>query len=119
MELQDYERDHIAIMRKLAPGMCIHISARPQWCQTPGTNVTGTTIKELREKNKITQMQLAEKIGVSDKTIGMGQAVLMQLLNIFGNIYYSLTFRNHRNAIHENYIHFLVVFFAPVFNPAF
>ena len=58
-------------------------------------------------------MQLAEKIGVSDKTIGMGQAVLMQLLNIFGNIYYSLTFRNHRNAIHENYIHFLVVFLHP------
>ncbi len=31
--------------------------------------VTGTTIKELREKNKITQVQLAEKIGVSDKTV--------------------------------------------------
>ena len=31
--------------------------------------VTGTTIKELREKNKITQMQLAEKLGVSDKTV--------------------------------------------------
>ena len=30
--------------------------------------VTGTTIKELREKNKITQVQLAEKLGVSDKT---------------------------------------------------
>ena len=28
--------------------------------------VTGTTIKELREKNKITQVQLAEKLGVSD-----------------------------------------------------
>lgn len=49
----------------------------------------------------------------------MGQAVLMQLLNIFGNIYYSLTFRNHRNAIHENYIHFLVAFFASVFNQHF
>ena len=31
--------------------------------------VTGTTIKELREKNKITQGQLAEKLGVSDKTV--------------------------------------------------
>ena len=31
--------------------------------------VTGTTIKELREKNKITQAQLAEKLGVSDKTV--------------------------------------------------
>ena len=31
--------------------------------------VTGITIKELREKNKITQVQLAEKLGVSDKTV--------------------------------------------------
>lgn len=31
--------------------------------------VTGAVIKELREKNHITQLQLAEKLGVSDKTI--------------------------------------------------
>ena len=31
--------------------------------------VTGAAIKELREKNKLTQLQLAEKLGVSDKTI--------------------------------------------------
>lgn len=31
--------------------------------------VTGAVIKELREKNNITQFQLAEKLGVSDKTI--------------------------------------------------
>ena len=31
--------------------------------------VTGTIIKELREKNKLTQLQLAEKLGVSDKTV--------------------------------------------------
>ncbi len=31
--------------------------------------VTGASIKELREKNKMTQLQLAEKLGVSDKTI--------------------------------------------------
>ncbi|WP_026518819.1 helix-turn-helix domain-containing protein [Butyrivibrio sp. FCS006] len=31
--------------------------------------VTGTVIKQLREKNKMTQLQLAEKLGVSDKTI--------------------------------------------------
>ena len=31
--------------------------------------VTGTIIRELREKNKMTQLQLAEKLGVSDKTI--------------------------------------------------
>lgn len=31
--------------------------------------VTGAVIKELREKNQITQSQLGEKLGVSDKTI--------------------------------------------------
>lgn len=31
--------------------------------------VTGAVIKELREKNNVTQLQLADKIGVSDKTI--------------------------------------------------
>ena len=33
------------------------------------TYVTGTTIKELREKRKLTQAELAEKIGVSSKTV--------------------------------------------------
>ncbi len=31
--------------------------------------VTGAIIKELREKNKMTQLQFAEKLGVTDKTI--------------------------------------------------
>ena len=31
--------------------------------------VTGTVIKELREKSKMTQLQLAGKLGVSDKTV--------------------------------------------------
>lgn len=31
--------------------------------------VTGAVIKELREKNKMTQLQLADKLGVSDKTV--------------------------------------------------
>lgn len=31
--------------------------------------VTGTVIKELRERNGMTQLQLAEKLGVSDKTV--------------------------------------------------
>ena len=31
--------------------------------------VTGAVIRELREKNKMTQLQLAAKLGVSDKTI--------------------------------------------------
>lgn len=36
--------------------------------------VTGAVIRELRGKNKMTQLQLADKLGVSDKTtvIGMG-----------------------------------------------
>lgn len=31
--------------------------------------ITGTAIRTLREKNKMTQQQLAEKLCVSDKTI--------------------------------------------------
>ena len=31
--------------------------------------VTGAAIKELRENNRMTQLQLAEKLGVSDKTV--------------------------------------------------
>ena len=31
--------------------------------------VTGKTIRELREKRKLTQKELAEKINVSDKTV--------------------------------------------------
>ena len=31
--------------------------------------VTGAVIRELREKNRMTQAQLAEKLGVSDKTV--------------------------------------------------
>ena len=31
--------------------------------------VTGAVIRELREKNRMTQFQLAEKLGVSDKTV--------------------------------------------------
>ena len=31
--------------------------------------VTGAVIKDLREKNKMTQLQLADKLGVSDKTV--------------------------------------------------
>ena len=31
--------------------------------------VTGTVIKELREKNKMTQLELSEQLGVSDKTV--------------------------------------------------
>lgn len=40
--------------------------------------VTGTTIKELREKNKITQVQLAETLGVSDKTVSKWETGVSQ-----------------------------------------
>ena len=33
------------------------------------TYVTGATIKQLRESRKLTQAELAEKIGVSNKTV--------------------------------------------------
>jgi transcriptional regulator with XRE-family HTH domain len=36
--------------------------------------VTGAVIKELREKNRMTQLQLAEKLGVSDKSVSKGEA---------------------------------------------
>lgn len=31
--------------------------------------VTGAVIKELRQKNSMTQVQLADRLGVSDKTV--------------------------------------------------
>lgn len=31
--------------------------------------VTGAVIKELRQKNSMTQAQLADRLGVSDKTV--------------------------------------------------
>ena len=31
--------------------------------------ITGTIIRELREKNRLTQAELAEKLFVSDKTV--------------------------------------------------
>lgn len=31
--------------------------------------LTGSVIKELREKNKMTQLELAERLSVSDKTV--------------------------------------------------
>lgn len=37
--------------------------------------VTGKTIKELREKRRLTQKELAEKIGVSDKAVSKWETV--------------------------------------------
>lgn len=33
------------------------------------TYITGTTVKQLRESRKLTQAELADKIGVSSKTV--------------------------------------------------
>ncbi len=40
--------------------------------------VTGKTIKELRERRKLTQKELSEKIGVSDKTVSKWETGLSQ-----------------------------------------
>lgn len=40
--------------------------------------VTGAMIKELRERNNLTQLQLAERIGVSDKTISKWETGVSQ-----------------------------------------
>ena len=50
------------------------------WCATKGdeggviipeAKIIGSRIRTLREKRKLTQKQLAERIGVSDSAIGM------------------------------------------------
>lgn len=40
--------------------------------------VTGAVIKKLREKNKMIQLQLAERLGVSDKTISKWETGVSQ-----------------------------------------
>lgn len=40
--------------------------------------VTGAVIKELREKNKMTQLQLADILGVSDKTVSKWETGVSQ-----------------------------------------
>ena len=40
--------------------------------------VTGAMIKELRERNNLTQLQLAKRIGVSDKTISKWETGVSQ-----------------------------------------
>ena len=40
--------------------------------------ITGSTIRTLREKNKMTQQQLAEKLCVSDKTISKWETGVSQ-----------------------------------------
>lgn len=38
--------------------------------------ITGAVIKELREKNNLTQAELAEKLNVSDKTVSKWETVI-------------------------------------------
>lgn len=40
--------------------------------------VTGKAIKELRERRKVTQKELAEKIGVSDKAVSKWETGVSQ-----------------------------------------
>ena len=46
-----------------------HVTLFQKGCVFVNTYVTSTTIKDLREKQGLTQAELAEKIGVSSKTI--------------------------------------------------
>ncbi len=68
--------------------------------------VTGTVIKELREKNKMTQLQLAEKLGVTDKTIskwetGKGYPDITLLEPIADSFRISVTELISGNPIHN------------------
>ncbi len=68
--------------------------------------VTGAVIKEHREKNKMTQLQLAEKLGVSDKTIskwetGKGYPDITLLEPIAEAFRISVTELISGNAIHN------------------
>lgn len=40
--------------------------------------ITGETIKKLREKKRLTQLQLAEKLMVSDKTVSKWETGVSQ-----------------------------------------
>jgi transcriptional regulator with XRE-family HTH domain len=68
--------------------------------------VTGAVIKELREKKKITQLELAEKLGVSDKTVskwetGKGYPDITMLEPIAAAFSISVTELISGNTIHN------------------
>ncbi|MDO5132816.1 MAG: helix-turn-helix domain-containing protein [Eubacteriales bacterium] len=68
--------------------------------------VTGTVIKELREKNKMTQRALADKLGVSDKTVskwetGKGYPDITLLEPIAGAFRVSVTELISGNPVHN------------------
>ena len=80
--------------------------------------VTGRTIKELREKRKITQKELSEKIGVSDKTVSKWEtgksmpdsSIMLELCEILGITVNELlsgeviTMENYEKTADENLI---------------
>ena len=45
------------------------IKKKQQDVKYMNTYITGTTVKQLRESRKLTQAELADKIGVSSKTV--------------------------------------------------
>ncbi len=68
--------------------------------------VTGAVIKELREKNHLTQLQLSEILGVSDKTVskwetGKGYPDITLLEPIAGSFGVSVTELISGNTIHN------------------
>lgn len=69
--------------------------------------VTGTIIKELREKNRLTQAQLAEKLMISDKTVSKWETAKgypdITLLEPIANIFHiSVTELISGNAINNS-----------------
>ena len=75
--------------------------------------VTGAAIKELREKNKLTQAELAEKLCVSDKTISKWErgesspdiSVLVEIADLFGvSLDYLVRAENLDRTVKENKI---------------
>ena len=68
--------------------------------------VTGAVIRELREKNNLTQLQLAEKLGISDKTVskwetGRGYPDITLLEPIAGVFHVSVTELISGNTVHN------------------
>ena len=68
--------------------------------------VTGAVIRELREKNNLTQLQLAEKLGISDKTVskwetGRGYPDITLLEPIAGAFRVSVTELISGNTVHN------------------
>ena len=75
--------------------------------------VTGVTIKRLRENQKLTQLQLAEIIGVSDKTISKWEkGISLPDIAIYKNVHGEPKFKGAPKAhlsIPDNLISVLLI----------